>query len=51
MPYEIKRVGKGYKIVNMETGKEYSKKPISKEKATAQERLLRAIEHGFKPSK
>lgn len=51
MPYKIIAVGKGYKIVNVETGKEYSKKPISKEKAMSQGRLLRAIEHGFKPTK
>ena len=48
MPYKlIKRRG-GYVVKNMETNKEYSSKPIPKEKAEAQMRLLQMIEHGGK---
>lgn len=50
MPYELKKKGTGYVVRNTETGKEPSNKPISKTKATAQMRLLYAIEGGgFRP--
>ena len=51
MPYELKKVGTGYKVKNKETGKEYSKKPIPKARAEAQMKLLYGIEHGMIPTK
>ena len=51
MPYEIVRTGQGKGFVkNTKTGKEYSSSPIPIERAVKQERLLRAVEHGFKPT-
>jgi len=51
MPYEIVRTGQGKGMVkNTLTGKEFSKSPIPLVRAEKQERLLRAIEHGFKPT-
>ena len=51
MPYEIIKTGqgKGY-VKNTLTGKTYSDSPIPLYKATRQEKLLRAVEHGFKPT-
>lgn len=51
MPYEVVKTGqgKGY-VVNTKTGKTYSDSPIPLYKATRQERLLRAVEHGFEPT-
>jgi hypothetical protein len=40
MPYELKKMRNGYYIVSVETGKKYSKRPISKAKAEAQLRIL-----------
>ena len=40
MPFELEKVGAGYKVKNVETGKEYSKKPIPKKRAEAQMRVL-----------
>lgn len=48
MPYKIVKRKNGFVVKNMETGKEYSNKPISKENAEAQLRLLLMIEHGGK---
>jgi hypothetical protein len=49
MPYELVRTGQGKGLVrNTQTGKEYSKSPIPLVRAERQERLLRAVEHGFK---
>ncbi len=42
MPYKVRKSGKGYKVANKETGKTYSKKPLSKEKADAQMRAIYA---------
>lgn len=36
MPYQIQHVKGGYKVQNMETGKTYSHKPLSKSKAIKQ---------------
>ena len=51
MPLEIVKTGqgKGY-VINTKTGKTYSDSPIPLYKAVRQERLLRGIEHGFKPT-
>lgn len=51
MPYEIVKTGqgKGY-VLNTKTGKTYSDSPIPLINAKRQERLLRAVEHGFKPT-
>jgi hypothetical protein len=40
MPYEIKSVPGGYFVVNKETGKRYSSKPMEKSNAEAQFRIL-----------
>lgn len=50
MPYEVVKIGRGFYCKNMETGKLHSKKALTKEKAEAQCRLLRGIEHGFQPT-
>ena len=42
MPYNIERKKSGYVVVNQITGKEYSQ-PISKEKASAQLRILESV--------
>lgn len=44
MPYELVKKGRGFVVKNKKSEKEYSKKPISKTKATAQMRLLYMIE-------
>lgn len=36
MPWGIKKSGSGFKVENKSTGKTYSKKPMTKEKATKQ---------------
>jgi hypothetical protein len=41
MPYKVERHGQGYFVVNQNTGKKYSKKPLSKQIANKQ---LKAIE-------
>jgi len=43
MPFELEKVGVGYKVKNVESGKEYSKKPIPKKRAEAQLRMLQMI--------
>jgi hypothetical protein len=40
MPYKVAKSGSGYKVKNKNTGKTYSKKPQTKEKAAAQMRAL-----------
>ena len=51
MPYDVVKTGqgKGY-VLNTKTGKTYSDSPIPLVRAERQERLLRAVEHGFKPT-
>ena len=49
MPYELVKKGqKGYVVKNTQTGHEHSNKPIPKERATAQMRLLYGIEQGLR---
>ena len=50
MPYEIVKTGqgKGY-VLNTKSGKTYSDSPIPLVRAEKQPRLLRAVEHGYKP--
>jgi hypothetical protein len=36
MPYQISKVKGGYKVQNMQTGKTYSHKPLTKSKAIKQ---------------
>ena len=47
MPYEIKKDGEAYLVVNKETGetKARHEPPDAKDKAEKQVRLLEAIEH------
>jgi len=40
MPYAMKKMRNGYYIVSVETGKKYSQRPMSKENAEAQLRIL-----------
>lgn len=49
MPYHIESVNGSYRVKNAETGR-VAAKHTTKQKAERQERLLRGIEHGFKPS-
>ena len=49
MPYKVKATDGKFKVVNPETGKVHAKK-TTKTKAEKQARLLRAVEHGFKPA-
>ena len=44
MPYAVRKTDKGYGVVNTDTGK-WKSKNTSKEKAEAQIRLLRGVEH------
>ena len=43
MPFKIINSGNAYKVQNIDTKKTYSKKPISKDKASKQMRLLNFI--------
>lgn len=47
MPYQIVPKGKGYVVENKKTGKQYSKRPLSKEVAMKQFVLLNLIEKGI----
>ena len=54
MPYAIQKITSGknkgkYKVVNTETGEVHSK-GTTRSKAEGQVRLLRGVEHGFKPT-
>lgn len=40
MPYAVSKSGSGYKVRNKETGKTYSDKPMSREKAVSQMRAI-----------
>lgn len=44
MPYEIRKVGGGYKVGHKGQKKTYSKEPLSKSKAKAQMRAMYANE-------
>lgn len=46
MPYSLERKKSGYVVVNEITGKEYEKNPITKEKASAQLRVLESVMNG-----
>ena len=50
MPYAIKKVGNKWWVVKADTGKKVAEHD-SEEKAQKQLNLLRAIEHGWKPTK
>jgi hypothetical protein len=53
MPYEIKRHGNKFSVINLQTHQVFSK-GTTKKKAVKQERLLYGIENGMmvrKPSK
>ena len=49
MPYHIESVNGAYRVKNVETGR-VAAKHTTKAKAERQERLLRGVEHGFKPT-
>jgi hypothetical protein len=44
MPYKIINSGSGFFVVTTATGKKHSKKPLPKEKAEAQKRVLEQVE-------
>lgn len=48
MPYRIVRKGEHYEVRNAQTG-ELHARHTSREKAERQVRLLRAIDHGYRP--
>jgi len=50
MPYEIKKDGEDYLVINKDTGETKARHtdPDAKEKAEEQVRLLEGIEHGMK---
>lgn len=50
MPYAIRKVGKYYQVYNKDTH-HITAKHSTLANAQAQTKLLRAIEHGFKPKK
>lgn len=54
MPYEIRKSGENYEVVNKDTGevKATHEPPDAKEKAERQLRLLEAVEHdeGWEPT-
>jgi hypothetical protein len=47
MPYALRKSGRGYYVVNKETGRRFSSKPLPKNRAAAQMRALYAVEHGY----
>ena len=47
MPYTIRKVAKGYRV---STPNAVHAKHTTKEKAEAQVNLMRAVEHGWKPT-
>lgn len=51
MPYEIRKEGEDYLVVNKDTGevKARHEPPDAQEKAEAQVKLLEGIEHGWEP--
>ncbi len=53
MPYKLRKQPRTqlYWVVNIDTKKKYSHEPIPKDRAQHQLNLLRAVEHGWKPSK
>ena len=46
MPYHVVKSGSGYKVHNKRTGKTYSKRPLSRERAEAQMRAMYANSSG-----
>jgi len=44
MPYTLKKSGNKYYVENKKTKYKHSKKPISKDKASRQKKILEAIE-------
>lgn len=51
MPYEIKKDGEDYLVINKESGDEKARHvpPDAEEKAKKQVRLLEGLEHGMTP--
>lgn len=43
MPFALEKTGRGYKVKNLESGKEYSKKSMPKKRAEAQLRVLQSV--------
>jgi len=47
MPYVIVKKGKGYVVMNKETGRQYSLRPLTKEAAMKQFTILTLLEKGI----
>ena len=47
MPYSLQRSGRGYYVVNKDTGRRHSNRPLPKARAMAQMRALYAVESGY----
>jgi len=50
MPYAIRKVEGGEKVLNTETGKFASTRPLDHVTAVKQYRLLEGLEHGWSPT-
>jgi hypothetical protein len=46
MPYGVRKKGRGYKVVNLVTGRTYSKKTQTKKQAVKQLRAIEIHTHG-----
>jgi hypothetical protein len=51
MPYQVRPVDGGFKVINTETGKAASTRPQTKAVAMQQFRVLEMIEHGGTPDR
>jgi hypothetical protein len=47
MPYKLQRSGRGYYVVNKDTGRKHSNRPLTQSRARAQMRALYAAESGY----
>ena len=51
MPYKIIKRKGGFFVKNVDTGKEYSSRPMTKMDAEAQKRILEAVDSAYKGMK
>jgi len=49
LPYSVRKTNEGYQVVDIDTGKVYSRH-TTKDKAERQRRLLEGVRHGWKPT-
>lgn len=48
MPYEVRKHGSGYEVINKDTGEVHARH-TTKAKAEAQVRLLEGVDHSWQP--